>query len=623
MKSFWNINSQYLDIVLKERLDSIDLTKDQSYSIEESKSRLPILKIGDVYLHSRHDPIKESLRLSQELPNTDTERIYLYLGAGLGYIIKESLRERECVSGVWLEADPFILKYALTYLDFSDLFDSDRLSILLAPITEGDLYQNFKGRSTVPVSFIPHRGSLTLNEEAYTRLRYIGESFFHKKDVNLATLVRFEKIWTKNMIQNITEVGRLHPISKLFGIAKGCPILVVGAGPSLSDSIKEMQEHREKFILIAVDTALHVLYQNGIDPDLVYSVDPQFINSFYLEGYDGKSGIVFDPTSTYLSPRLEVGFRRGFFTTTPFPLTKILQDLSKEEIGSIPFGGSVSTNAISLARLMEGSVLYMTGQDLSFTDGLAHAKGAVLEERLNWNESRRTRRELHNYRQLTALPKHWETSLIGSKVQTNEKLILFRNWFQENCKDVLNLTKKGILISGLTNSSIEKEFTRDPIESQKNQELVDKTKQTILSILDEEPNWLDTNSLQEALRSLKEELNQYLPLVTEGKKLSNEIYKEISSGRERLSYLQPRIQKMDELDELVSAKKNLGDILSTSLQRVIFSITEGFDSELSLDEKEKPRLGIAKKSVLLYQGLESTSLDLKSQIARTILRSST
>jgi hypothetical protein len=623
METYWNINSQYLEPILKERLDSIDLTKNLSYSIEKSKTELPILKVGDVYLHSRQDPIKESFRLSQELPNTDTERIYLYLGAGLGYIIQESLRDRKTISGVWLEADPFILKYALTYLDFSNLFKLDRLSILLAPITEGDLYLNFKGRSTVPVSFIPHRGSLTWNEEAYNRLRYIGESFFHKKDVNLATLVRFEKIWTKNMIQNITEVGRLHPISKIFGIAQGCPILVAGAGPSLSESLDEIIKYRERFILIAVDTALHVLYQNGIDPDLVYSVDPQFINSFYLEGYDGKSGIVFDPTSTYLSPRLEVGFRKGFFTTTPFPLTKILQDLSKVEIGSIPFGGSVSTNAISLARLMGGSSLYMVGQDLSFSDGLAHAKGAVLEERLNWKETRRNRRELHNYRQLTALPKHWETSLSGSKVQTNEKLIIFRNWFQENCKDVINLTKKGILISGLTNSSIEKEFTRDFIESSKIQKQVEKTKQSINDILEEKPNWLDSLSLQKALESLKQELDQYLPLVTKGKKLSTEIYNEISSGREAVSYLQPRIKKMDELDELVSAKKNLGEILSTSMQRVIFSITEGFDSELNSDEKEKPRLGIAKKSVLLYEGLESTSLNLKSQIARTILRSST
>ncbi|EMO25759.1 hypothetical protein LEP1GSC170_4776 [Leptospira interrogans serovar Bataviae str. HAI135] len=38
-----------------------------------------------------------------------------------------------------------------------------------------------------------------------------------------------------------------------------------------------------------MDTALMVLWNFGIDPDLVFSVDPQALNTKYLEGYNGNA----------------------------------------------------------------------------------------------------------------------------------------------------------------------------------------------------------------------------------------------------------------------------------------------------------------------------------------------
>ncbi|WCL49321.1 motility associated factor glycosyltransferase family protein [Leptospira sp. GIMC2001] len=630
MKGFWESNSRFLNASLIERLEGIGSSSHSEFILEKTKSGHWNLFTDDCYFHSKHDPVREANRLAIELPYDNTERMYLFLGAGLGYIILESLKDRPLCAGVWMEASSSILKAALETLDFSEYLSSGRLKILLAPIAEDDLYSAFKGKATVPVTFVPHRASLQWNETEYLRLRYLGENFFHKKDVNLATLVRFEKIWTKNIIQNLSELGRMQPISRIFGQASNTPVLVVGAGPSLSKSIESIQKYREHYIIIAVDTALNVLHENHIEPDLIYSVDPQALNSYYLEGYEGNGFLVFDPTSTYLTPRLAVGPQECFFTSSPFPLTKILDQLSEEEIGNVPFGGSVSTNAFSLAKLLGGSPVYLVAQDLSFTNGLAHAKGAILEERLNWKESRRFRRELHNFQQLTALPKHFEPGIDGSKIQTNEKLIIFRNWFNENAKDAINLTSQGLQIPNLRNSDFESEFEytkgKDSIaldEINLRKQNVKKARDSIQLIFKQSKSWCNTAELKSTLKKMNLELGLFYPLLEKGCTLSRDIYAGIKSGEKNPKLLSKQIVEMDKIDELVSDKKHLSDILSSSMQRVIFSVTEGFESNLNWEEKENARLGIAKKSKLLYEGLLQTVRDLKKQIAKSILRMGT
>lgn len=410
-----------------------------SMEIKTSKTGHPVLIADGIALHSLIDPITESKRLLVGLKKEDEERVFLFFGAGIGYVVQESLKFKN-LTAVWMEAEPAVIRYALSLFDYSEFLESGRLRILLAPILEDDLYAAFRGISGFPISFIPHRGSNQWKKDSYQELRLISEGFFHKKDVNISTLVRFEKIWTRNFIFNLPELARMQPIGSLFGLCKGkADILVCGAGPSLILSLEDIRTYRKNLILIAVDTALTVLWNAGIDPDLFFSVDPQALNTKYLEGYNGNAKIVFDPTSSYHSLRLPGKFKKGFFTSSPFPLIKILSSKPEEEIGAVDFGGSVSTNSVSLAEKMEARNILLVGQDLSFPNKLAHCKGAVLEERLNHIESRKLRREYHNHKQMTALPVKRTRSIRGEEIRTNEKLLIFKKWFEEHPKKIPGL----------------------------------------------------------------------------------------------------------------------------------------------------------------------------------------
>lgn len=238
--------------------------------IKTSKTGYPVLIADGIALHSLMDPIMESKRLLEGLKKEDEERVFLFFGAGIGYVVQESLKFKN-LTAVWMEVEPRIIRYALSIFDYSEFLKSERLRILLTPILEQDLYAAFRGISGFPISFIPHRGSNQWKKDSYEELRLMSEGFFHKKDVNISTLTRFEKIWTRNFISNLPELAQMQPIGSLFGLCKGkVDILVCGAGPSLILSLNDIRTYRKNFILIAVDTALMVLWKAGIDPDLVF-----------------------------------------------------------------------------------------------------------------------------------------------------------------------------------------------------------------------------------------------------------------------------------------------------------------------------------------------------------------
>ncbi|MCP5495767.1 MAG: motility associated factor glycosyltransferase family protein [Leptospiraceae bacterium] len=595
---------------MEEELSSVILNSDSIGTLFPTKSGVPTLKIDEIYFHSKYDPIKEARRLMADLKDSEIEKVYIFFGAGLGYLVRDVLENKKGIA-VWMEYYPSILKRALALYDYSRYFKEDRFKILFSPFTEETLFQNFKGLASHPVTFISHRGSFLWRESEYSKLKFICEKFFKKKDVNIATLTKFEKLWTRNIIQNIPELISMKPVSELFGKAKGLPFVVCGAGPSLFYDLQWITKYRECFILVCVDTSLHILSQNGIEPDIIYSVDPQALNSYYLQGYEGNGVLVFDPTSTYHTLRLSEKLKKAFFSSSPFPLINILKKHSKTEIGDIKFGGSVSTNAVDFAELMGAEKVYFVGQDLAFTEGYAHCRGAVLEERLNFKETRYFRREKHNFKQLTALPKMYTKGYDGKIHQTNEKMLIFKKWFSDSHNNKwINLTFTGAEIEGIPQATFANSFENTPNETKKE---IQNAREFIKQFANKPTQeYIHLPNLTEEMYGTIEELSSFEKVLLEGLEISQKIYTVILQNREENRDFKNLLIKMDKIDTEVSARENLSLMISSSLQRVILSITEGYDTNLTVEEKANKRLGIAKKSVLLYNGLlESTRLNRK------------
>lgn len=54
------------------------------------------------------------------------------------------------------------------------------------------------------------------------------------------------------------------------------PVLFIGAGPSLSDNINWLKQNKDKFIIVSIAAANKILKKNGIIPDIVTTLDPQY-----------------------------------------------------------------------------------------------------------------------------------------------------------------------------------------------------------------------------------------------------------------------------------------------------------------------------------------------------------
>ena len=563
--------------------------------LEPANSGALTARIGGRYLHSRHDPRKEGRRLAEGLLVENPAQLLVFFGAGLGNGVLEALQLYPNPI-VWFEPIGSVLRAALSLSDVRPHLRSGRLAIVPGMPSDDTLEVLFRGRANADIVFALHRASINANE-AYELLARGCESYLNRKGVNLATLSRFDRMWAHNVIRNVPRLACARPVAELFGSAPDRTAVVCGAGPSLAADVAALAELRDRAIVIAVDTAVAVLAQGGIDPDIIVSVDPQPVNYFYLEAYCGNACLVVDPTTSYLSLR-SFPCERVFVAESPVPIAKYLEQFAKRPPGQIAFGGSVSTNAYDLAVQMGCRDIVLLGQDLAFTDGLAHARGAVLEARILLKEERVFRHELHNYRQLSALPVRYLPSRSGGRLPTNDKLVIFHAWFERRfARDTasgINLYDCGT--NGALHSGAKLLSLQEALASQ-------------------QPDfWVPPISAGEPLLDLDgllADLDRQLVALEAFEELSREASARARAAERGGPGITASLKELDRIDERLREFQSTSKIISGAMQRTIFEITEHFGAR---DAAE----GALGRSVRLYDALAESCRLHRSWVERLI-----
>ncbi len=549
-------------------------TNPQGHPDAQIEGDPPVLIWRGRALHSRRDPLLEAERRAGEI-HTSEDQLVVFFGAGLGYVVRAFLSSREgkCV---WFEPVPEILHAALETLDFSDAVDADRLQIYCG-VPEPDVAAALLGdRGNEDVVFVPHRASYSA-DPVYGEIQKLCERVLNRREVNRATLARFDRDWARNLYSNFPFLTEARPVRELFGRAAGMPALICGAGPSLSQNLADVTRIRDQVLLICVDTAVHVLSAHGLDPDIVVTVDPQVLNRAHLEGYRGRAAFVVDPTTSCQTLRL-LPPNRTFFAESPFPLARLFFSFLENQPGEIAFGGSVSTNAYDLAFKMGCTRIFLVGQDMSFPGGLAHAKGAVLEERLNYKEGRTFRREMHNYRQLSALPVRWLPAIHGGQTPTNDKLTIFYNWFTARFRrdalagvQITNCTADGARIPGLAHEPSSQLpallQAEEPADTPTRALLVDL--RALLSGQRAGKQWEKTPFI-DALEVLSRDFQAMTDVLDDSIRLSEEA----AAVVQREGAAPPAVLKaLDDCDEKLRKLSQATEIAGSTAQAAIFRIT--------------------------------------------------
>lgn len=594
---------RYRNPFLYEMLSGIQVIDSIKSVDAKDGNKVPVAVINgrELYIHSKFDPVREARRLVSEV-SIDKVDLFIISGFGFAYHIEALLNRINRKSIVLvLEMLPEMIKKAITDRDISEVIADQRLNIIARP-SEDTIAEILKGKSSRRVAYITHRGSFQLDPEYYSNTIRIVRAYLSGKDVNIATLSKFEKTWSANIARNIPYFINSPGAGIFYDRFKNIPALVVAAGPSLNSSMKFIRENRNKAIIIAVDTSYMILRKNGIEPHFCITVDPQLINARYFEGDSMCSTILIaDPTvnpSTFRLSRLKTAV-----LSMAFDMMKWIEDITGVK-GELAYGGSVTTNAYDFARRLGASPVVLIGQDLAFTNGLAHARGSYLDEQIHLKVNRFSNAQMFNRQQLTALPPIFVEGIRSKEVHTNQKMMIFLQWFEKRQDtDLINAACDGARLKGIKHIPLEEISFSDPSAD---------FSLLINSIYDNNTVLSDNRnntgiSLLKKCREMSKSLMQLMPVLERAVLLSDEFVSLVSKEKRDQGKIEYIFKKLSEADKSVTSMTTLKDMIGFTIQRVIHTITEGYDISGDDDSLTEDQL-VARKSLFLYKGLLEGSL---------------
>ncbi|MCS6984411.1 MAG: DUF115 domain-containing protein [Leptospiraceae bacterium] len=433
----------------------------------EIKKTGTISKNG-IFYHSRRDPWQEARRQLEALALVEGRAHVVCVGAGLGYLLS-LFPQKKVLSCLLLEPDREILFYLLSFLE-PEVIKAINLSLHSKEVEKDNLeaiLPFFQGKNVADIKIFYHRPSHIAYPELYGVLSQRLQKLLEKRAINQATIVKFQNLWNRNIFLNIPMLLSCARYSEFIAMNRTDNIVICGAGPSLTDSIGEIRTWRKYFWLFCADTAFIPLVKAGIYPDVVFASDPQPINRYYGFHHGVSQSLwCMDPVLNYhLVHFLYKNKALVIAWDNPFAADAMLRALTGNR-GAMEHGGSISTNAFAAALQMAQKRVILVGQDLSFTGGRAHVKGSVLEEMVYTQTNRFTNMELHNFKQMKALPAIYVRSIKGKKLATNAKLRVFHEWFEqqarwlktENTLELYNATLEGAFLDGFQHMSLAEIF---------------------------------------------------------------------------------------------------------------------------------------------------------------------
>ena len=479
--------------------DGGDILPPEDIKIETTPCGEPSLCVKGIYVHSRRDPLREGQRLVQAAGIGNGPVVIL--GFGLGYAAQAATGFRRTVSRrpvIIVEKYKNLLLKALELRDFSSFLSENRIIFVIGGTGEGitnalaiadelaaqsEAEKAAEGTVEGAVedkapSVIRNRALTGLDEEWYNAVEERIRTYKIKDEVNMATLKRFGRRWVRNLSRNMNAIRDYPGISRLACLAaadtngivadgvrtdgvvtdgakqRALPVFLAAAGPSLDKILPLLRDIYSRCIIVAVDTSLRFFVKNGVEPDFVLVVDPQFWNSRHLDRcVSGHAKTALIAESAVYPPVLNLPFKNIFLCGSLFPLGTYIEK-QVDPKGRLGAGGSVATTAWDFARVLGGNEIWIAGLDLAFPDLKTHFRGARFEERSNSESNRFSPVEKWVVRALRDGIPFKARSASGGQVLTDRRLSLYAAWFENQFSrhpETRNLAlfQNGLAIAGL------------------------------------------------------------------------------------------------------------------------------------------------------------------------------
>ncbi|ABS09102.1 motility associated factor glycosyltransferase family protein [Shewanella baltica] len=349
------------NIAIIERRWPIVAATIKSQSINHLDSHLvqgqnQTISVNGIQLSSRHDRMAEVNLNIDQLPS-HSHIVHLY-GLGLGDLPRELLLSYPLEKLNVTLLNVAITQLVLSYTDQTDWLSNPKCELHLAT-----------PESTLILPFITSSAELVLADDDGAVLR--NKILIHYQTLFAARshqtqdpqiLARFQ--------QNTALVQQDDDVSELYLVPRQ-QVIVVGAGPSLEAALSQLEcisKRKNRPLIIAVDTALKPLLQNGIRPNIVVSIDADINETHLLPTQSAGINLVYFPR---LSSEVLIRWQgKRFVAYGKHALYDSLRAIKHHD--TLYTGGSVLHPAVDLAVKMQAKEVFLIGCDLSFPNNKTH-----------------------------------------------------------------------------------------------------------------------------------------------------------------------------------------------------------------------------------------------------------
>lgn len=545
-------------------------------------------KENKIHLHSRFDPNKDAKRWISSL-TLSNDKIYIIYGFGMIYHIKELVKNIGNETKILIiEPSISIFNQIIENIDVTDIIDNKNILIMIEDnldklryFLNTNVYWN-NSHLVEYYTFSNYKKIFSDMEQKVNKMIY-DHLYIQKIDRN--TMIKFNRDWQKNLLENMSVAIKSNFISQLEGIFSDKPIIIVSAGPSLNKNVELLRDIKNKAVIICVDTSLKVLLSKNINPDFIVTVDGGELNLAHFDNleYDNIP-LIYMPTSHPKILKKHKGVK--IFADNIVGYTRELFKEFDKEVGFLKLGGSVACIAFNIAVKLGADPIIFIGQDLAYTNNKTHAEGTKYARK---SDSIKT--------------KYFEVeNIYGDKVLTGHDLYTFLRWFEN---EILNDTSNRLYIDA-TEGGAKIEGT----EIMTFRDAINKYCYKDIEVTRKIHEALDTDikfNLDELKLLIKKLQNMYNNLEIIHKKsmdaikICNKIIN-IYSENKNSDNIGPKLNRLDNIDKYIKQKQEEFNMINHLIKPIVYKVfLENTEANTSKDD-----ISIMKRSLEFYTALSNS-----------------
>lgn len=316
---------------------------------------------------------------------------YLCLfGLGLGTSVPELLEAMKPRVTMIAEMDVDLIYFSMFLVDWEELFTKVHewkgKVLFLVETDPGQIFREITGR-ILTEGLIGIDGLVSVvHTPCAPPLRVAATELFSERMVQAISFLGFavdEFNMVKNSTRNLAS-GKRRVLNKIKEEME-LPVIIVGSGPSVEDTIPFIKENADKAIIIAGGSAATVLMHHGIKPDFQCNLERDrevlLMHQQIAEKYDMSD--VYGVLSTTCWPGVDAYFKDTiYFFRAPLAPVAIFAETDDE---ILPREGPMVVNlAFSFATKLRAKEIYLCGVDMGSVDPRRSARSTLAA----WNSVR-------------------------------------------------------------------------------------------------------------------------------------------------------------------------------------------------------------------------------------------